>query len=226
MTSPSSSSSSSWDVASGDTAVLTPYAFAGPQLQSCTSCISDGTAEHQTQLRSTGAHRDLDGQAPPRGLSTVLCCRSTPARRTAQPREASCATHTPTHAYTPTTHRTHLCVWCSVNGSASMKRSASRGSGLGSTPTGSVHGTRALVKSKSVRKGLARGSMALLDSLEVVGPEDSMVSARHPPVSGSRASQGTLAGVKSGAPGQQHQIDSGTAGSALASRSHLGLHAA
>ena len=57
-----------------------------------------------------------------------------------------------------------------------MKRSASRGSGLGGgTPAGSQHGNRSLVKSKSVRKGLARGSMAMLDSLEVVGPEDSSV---------------------------------------------------
>lgn len=40
---------------------------------------------------------------------------------------------------------------------------------------GSQHGNRALLKSKSVRKGLARGSLALLDQHEVVDPEDSQV---------------------------------------------------
>ncbi len=62
---------------------------------------------------------------------------------------------------------------CRQNGS--LSRSTSRGSNLGGAG-GSQHGDRALAKSKSMRKGLARGSLALLDQHEVVNPEDSQVT--------------------------------------------------
>lgn len=67
-----------------------------------------------------------------------------------------------------------LLLLCRLNGS--LSRSASRGNMTGA---GSQHGSKgALAKSKSVRKGLARGSLALLDRNEVVGPEDSQVGCR------------------------------------------------
>lgn len=50
----------------------------------------------------------------------------------------------------------------------------SRGSNLGSAGN-SMHGSRSLAKSKSIRKGLARGSIALLDQAEIEAAEDSQV---------------------------------------------------
>lgn len=73
-------------------------------------------------------------------------------------------------------------------GAPGLSRSPSKASGLGS---GSVHGgagaepsgnslKRSLTKTKSIRKGLARGSMALLDDVTAAHAEASTTLSRVP----------------------------------------------